>query len=268
VAHPSIKPISQQLDHVAFMLYGRPGFGKTRLVSTTPGKCLIVKPPADHTLSAVAGSTCQVWEVQTWNEMTDVYEYLRHGSEKFDWVWLDSLSVWQDYGLDDVWDDVLQRRPDRKGQNPDKGEYGMNMNRIKVWIRDMIGMGKFHFGVTCHPIEQEDEDGNVLMRPYIQGRGMVSTICGYMNVMGLMVLDTEFNDRGRVKSQKHLLHTQATERYDAKELYHALPSTMTDPTMPEIMKKIEATGKLAGGKTTRTRPRAIPPARRRRRSAA
>jgi hypothetical protein len=267
MSHPSIKDIDQQLDHVAFMLYGRPGYGKTRLVSTTPGRCLIVKPPADHTLSAVNGSTCKVWEVQTWNEMTDVYEYLRHGDEKFDWVWLDSLSVWQDYGLDDVWDDVLQRRPDRRGQNPDKGEYGMNMNRIKVWIRDMIGMGKFHFGVTCHPREQEDDDGNIILRPYIQGQGMVSTICGYMNVMGLLVLDTEFTDRGRVKSQKHLLHTQATERYDAKELYHALPSTMENPTMPEIMKRISATGKLAGSKT-RTRPRAIPPARRRRRSAA
>ena len=267
MSHPSIKDIAQPLDRIAFMLYGRPAHGKTRLVSTTPGRCLVVKPPADHTISAVKGSTCKVWEVGTWNEMTDVYEYLRHGDDQWDWVWLDSLSVWQDYGLDDVWDDVLQRRPDRRGQNPDKGEYGMNMSRIKVWIRDMIGMGKFHFGVTCHPFEGLDEDGNLLVMPYIQGKGMISTICGYMNVIGYLQLETEFTDRGRIKSQKRVLHCQATEKYDAKDQYGALPSTLEDPNMSDIIRRIERTGKLAGTKP-RALPRTIPATRRRKRSAA
>src|SRR4051812_14235093 len=93
-------------------LYGIPGAGKTRIIGTGP-KTLIVRPPTDHTES-IRGGDAHEKVVRDWDDLYEVYEYLRHGGhEEWDWVWLDSISLFQDHGLDDIWEKVVDEKPHR-----------------------------------------------------------------------------------------------------------------------------------------------------------
>ena len=72
--------------------------------------------------------------------------------------------------------------------------------------------------------------------PWIQGKGMITKICGMMSFVGYMEVreqDDEDNTRWR------RLHTQMGEAFYAKDQYDAFPKGYVDhPTLPKIEKAI------------------------------
>lgn len=225
---------------VAMCLYGNPGTGKTRLIGTGP-RTLIVRPPTDHT-DSIRGGDASEKVVTDWDSLNEVYEYLRHGGAKeWDWVWLDSISLFQDHGLDDIWENVIAEKPHRAKHGADKGEYGINMQRLSRWVRHMVGLQGFNFGVTAHPAELANVDDELILMPYVQGRNMSNKVCGYMNIVAYL----DVNDKGR-----RILRTSATDRYYAKDQFDAFENgRLADPDMPKI---IAAVAKARGGKKSTT----------------
>jgi hypothetical protein len=181
------------------MLYGVTKVGKTRLIGTGD-KTLIIRPPDDHTDSILDGSGVEELVLTEWSEMFETFAWLQQGGhKKYNWVWLDTISLMQDRLLEDVMDDVLMRRPDRgmdKGGikvpefGPDQGDYKVNFDRLAKWVRDMVGIAKagaFNFGIAAHPFELyvptlEEE----IWTPWIQGKNMIPKICGYMNIIAYL----------------------------------------------------------------------------------
>lgn len=226
------------------MLYGMWSVGKTVLLGTTPGRVLIIRPPVDHTQSILAPSaSMEEWIVHDWDEMKDVHEYLRmEGYKEYDWVWLDSISLWQDVGLDDIWQATKDNNPARdvKHAGKDKGEYGRNMDRISEWIRQTVGLDAFNFGITAHPTEKlNDPFGNRKMMPWIQGKGMSTGICGMMTLVAYY----EARRNAETNESYRLLHTESTDDFYCKNQY-APPGQpwlpLKNPEMPAIITKINA----------------------------
>lgn len=255
------------------MIVGMPGVGKTPFIASG-GRTLIIHPPADNLDSVPAGAPVEEIEVATW---ADMYEALAYCNSlppgEFDWVWLDSLSVFQDYGVEDLLKDAITRKPARAiatGEteeivdesvqsfyvnadqeimvpefDADKQEYGINMKRIARWVRDMHGFakaGKFNFGITTHPvfgwIDPTDEEDKIA--PWIQGKGMITKICGYMNLIAYL---TE-QQRDGAPPQKLLL--TKTPGFYGKDQFDCLPQTksgkrgLPEPTMAEFDKRLAA----------------------------
>jgi hypothetical protein len=239
------------------MIYGDPGIGKTTLIGTggSAFKTLIIRPPTDHT-DPIVGSGCQETIVRDWEQIWEVLEYLRHEGSVWDWVWLDSISLMQDFGLDDVYDGILDRkgpvgslaRAAREQFGPDQGEYRVNMWRLEQWIRHTVGAADFNFGVTAHPFwyEPKDDDIEPYLMPWVQGKNMPNKICGMMNLVGYYQL-REREVKG-VKRQTRALHTMKTGTWYAKSQFK-LPDgsgvfgdsgSIINPTIPKMMEAIEA----------------------------
>lgn len=232
-------------DFIRIMVYGDPGVGKTVFAATSP-KCLILScDPAGTTSAAVRNSPAQRWNIMDWNDMTEAYEYLRHeGHKEFEWVWIDSLTLFQERGLDNIMQDLVAERPHRKVYLPDKGEYGQNMNRVLILMRNMVAL-PINLGVTAHVLRTEDDDGKVTYMPAIQGKNMPDKICAYMGIVGFMYARRA---EGRTEIG---IRTRKDSKHYAKDRFDAFPSgRLLNPTVPDLQKAVEA--KLPRTKTAST----------------
>lgn len=241
VTEPRIQSLGAS-PSIAMMLYAIPGYGKTRFAGSGDNT-LIIRPPTDHTDSIRGGSKRNVkeWVVRNWDDMNDVYMYAQHEGEQWDWIWLDSISLFQDQGLQSIWQQVIQEKPHRARYGLDKGEYGINMQRLNNWVSGMVSLGTFNFGVTAHPFWGANLEGEELLMPYVQGRNMPEKICGMMNVVGYMdIKKLKLPDESKSKKRR-VVYFNATDRYYAKDQFDAFPDgKLVDPTIPALMEAVEA----------------------------
>lgn len=202
------------------------------------------------------------WIVSGWNDMNEVEEYLRHDGPKYhDLVSLDSISLFQDTGLDEIWADVIAAKPHRAQYGLDKGEYGVNMTRLARWVRSIVGLDAFNLVITAHPEEMlVPSTGELKLQPYVQGKNMTTKIQGYMNMVAYM--EKKETKDGKVA---RVLRTAETEAYVAKDQFDAFENRrLVNPTMPKIFAAIEE----SRPKPTRSTSKKKPTAKRRSRKAA
>jgi hypothetical protein len=240
--HPAITDI-KPTGKCNILIYGDPSCGKTRLIAGGK-RTLIVRPPTDHTDSVrESDGKPKEWVVESWDDMIAVEEFARHNPAEFDWIWLDSISLFQDHGLEDIMAQVEAAKPHRKDGPIDQGEYNNNFVRLAKWCRHMIGIPGFNFGITAHPAEVEDNLGNIKLRPWVQGKNMSFKICGMMNVVAYMEVVTAKEEERRV------LRLKESDDYTAKDQFDMTPDyRLVDPTMA----KIEAA--LASRRPSASRP--------------
>lgn len=233
-------------------VYADPGVGKTRFLGTSPGKVLIIRPPTDHADSLLPKDKKRVSEVvvSDWSTMTDLVEYLRMEGDKWDWVWVDSVSLLQDHLLDDIWESTVAAKPSRAENGLDKREYGLNMQKLSTWFRDVIGPDLFNFGFTAHAWNttvSQDEDADEKLMPYVQGKMMSQKFAGYANIVAYMEV-------AKIGGQddRRVLRLGSTDRYYAKDQFDLTPDhRIVDPTMPKLVSLIEA---KRGAVTTEKKP--------------
>lgn len=251
----AIRPVSAS-SKICMFLYAQPGAGKTRLIGERD-RTLIVRPPQDH-VDSIRNSSAEEWVVYDWAELNNVEEYARHdGAKDFDWIHLDSISLVQDVGLDDIWSGVIAQKPHRAQYQLDKGEYGVNMWRLQTWVRNMVGIPGFNFGITAHPAEIVNPiTGELKLQPWVQGKNMSTKIQGYMNIVAY--LEVVHQDG---KKPRRVLRTQGTERYEAKDQFDAFGENgrLVEPTMEKIEAAIAASrqGRGARRRTRTTRKRNV-----------
>ena len=234
-------------------LFADSGWGKTRFAGTSPGRVLIIRPPFEHVDAILPRDRSRVKEevVDDWDGMNEVLQMLRQNGSQYDWVWFDSISGFQDAGLDDLWHTIVTEKPHRARYGLDQGDYGINMFRLGQWVRDIVALsdtGMFNFGMTAWPAElseSQDPMRTKRLMPWVQGKNMSSKMCGYMNIVAF----GDYTTRGA-----RIIRVTGTDRYFAKDQFDSLlpKGTLLDPTMPKLMAKIDAKRpKATTHKTTR-----------------
>lgn len=246
--------------YIRHLNYAYPGHGKTSYIGTGAPeglKVLLVRSPMDSVPLRVLGSGTKEWVVRDWEEQFQVLEYCQYHGSEWDWIWWDCMSVAQDVLLDDLWEKVIAEKPHRNSLTPagglDRGEYGRNMERISRWVRHMVGCNSFHFGITAHPYEgphPTNDEGGVLLQPWVQGKNMVSKICGYMNTVTFM--EVKENDKG-VNWRR--MYFRENERFYAKDQQDGFKEKgyVDNPTLAQVTAALVGGTKSKGRSTSRGR---------------
>ncbi len=245
----AIVPVSQENNYIRWLLYGDPGCGKTVFISKNPRTLILDGDGGDATASAkIQGSTAHKWKMEDWDDMNEAYEYVRHqGCKDYDWVWLDSVTLFQETGLYDIMQNLVVVKHHRKVYLPDKGEYGENMTRLTQWVRAMKAVD-INFGITAHVLRVESEDEPPINMPFVQGRNMPTKISGHMGLvtyMGVRRLEAGAIER--------FLLPQKTAKFYGKDRYDALGKRVVNPNIVECVKKVQA---RLGSPATRPAPAA------------
>lgn len=212
------------------LIYADSGWGKTSLIGERGDlKVLLIRPPIENA-DPIIGKGVKELITRDWEDMDEVQAMMRHiAMDEWDWVWWDGLGGWQDVGLHDIYQDALDRagpvgsaaRKHREQFYTDKGEFRINAERISGFVRDMVSNTAFNFGITAYPqvaavekVDPDDETGEEIVMPYIQVKGMVHKICGYMNIVGFG--DMASRKRGERVIEVRRLHTNKSQRHYAK----------------------------------------------------
>lgn len=226
-----IRPISEIGKHVNFLLHSEPGVGKTPFIATG-AKTLILDADSGIDSAAFAGSKADVWTVEDHRTLYDVLEYLKHENHGYKWVWLDSLTLYQEKGLEDVMADLVATKKHRDIDLPDRGEYRLNYGRILRWVRHMSAQ-PFHFGITTHSMYDEDSEMHV---PLIAGQSkngpMWTKVCGFMGIVGYLR-----SAKKKDGSKQWVLHLDRNYKdYYARNRYGL--DRIVAPTIPKLERAV------------------------------
>lgn len=255
-----MEPRDPRLSKTAQMLlHGPPGIGKTLFIAQHK-PTLIMHPPTDHLDSIQEPGNVKEMILNDHDDFDQAYEYLQQdglaktfpGVDPLDiWVWLDSLSLFQHHGLDEIWKNLIAHKPDRKLWGLDKGEYGRNMERISRRVRELVGLSKsgaFHLGITCHSAMMEDpETEKDMLMPWVQGNMMSTSTMAAMNVVGYYRWARI--GKGKKAKRVRVLDFHETDSFKAKDQLNAFgdKGRLVSPTMPEVHRMIRASKKGAKG---------------------
>jgi len=245
---------------VRWLTFGIPGAGKTRLLATGQ-RTLIIRPPTDHTDSVDFKTDAEEIEVTDHTELLETYQWVQQGGgDKYDWIWLDGITLFEEYGMDDVFQAAIDRKPERKEFGPDKGEYGINRGRLSRHIRDMVGLSKqgmFNYGVTANLMQVYDPhaEDEIWVPQYGSPKGGgkdALKLCGYMNIVAYM-----YKTRPKEgKAAQHIL-TVDSDGFVGKDQYNCFPTTKSgkrafiNPTMQDIAEALESTRRPTRKTSTR-----------------
>lgn len=195
--------------------------------------------------------------------MTDeVFEHLRHEGDKYPWVWFDSISAYQDIGLDDLWETIIIEKPARKRYGLDKGDYWINMQRLGRFVRDIATLsdsGMFHFGITAWPVElrpnPEDPEVDLKQMPWVQGKNMAMKTCGYVNIVAYGDITPKGTRRLNFMETDHHYAKVQFDGKDGPGTFKGSKYQLLNPTMPKIIDMVKKSGGAvsANGKVTKSK---------------
>lgn len=256
-----IVPFEKSNTGINMCVYGNNGIGKTPFIATSPNVLILQADPGGVTSAKAASRPGHFVPIESWKTMEEAEDYFRNDAKakRFKWVWLDSLSVWSSVGgLEDIMVQLIKPaseggggRSHRKVYLPDKGEYGENMNRIKLLVKHFCQM-PVNFGFTATAEQFEDPNtGEITYMPWIQGKNMPPTICGMMDIIAYM----------KIVKDEQVAFFRTRENFYARDRTGALPPFMKSPTIPKIEALIN--GASPAKRTAGRRPVKKAPARRR-----
>jgi hypothetical protein len=236
-------------DYPRILIYGEPGSYKTITIGTAPNE-LILEADRGDISAARTGSTAEKWQIDDWEDAAEAQSWLMSGGYKhYEWLALDTISMFQDSGLFGIMDDLVIEKSHRKVWQPDKGEYGQNMSRLNRYMRDLVRL-PIPIVVTAHMMWETDQDGEYKFMPAVQGKNMSPKICAYFDIVGHM----EVRVVNGVETPG--LSTHKDGKFYTKDRYGAI-GLMVQPTIPKILAAMQ--GKPQGATAKKTVAKKVAP---------
>lgn len=208
------------------LVHGPAGAGKTVLCATTGAPTLIISAEAGLLSIRNAPKYIKAAEVQTLDDIQDLYEYLLENASEpdFEWVALDSIS--------EIAEKVLAYE---KTSNKDpRAAYGNLQEHMMKLLRDFRDLPGYNVIMTCKQQRVNDESlGFNMYMPMMPGAKLAQQIPYLFDeVFALRV------EKDEEKVEYRVLQTVRDARYEAKDRSGIL-EPFEEPNLKKILAKIK-----------------------------
>jgi len=239
-------------EYKNILLYGDSGCGKTVLAGTLPGRVLFLAGEPGYISAARMGAKGKVRIIPDTATAVAAMSWLENGhASEFDWIVPDGLGTMQSKFLLGYAAEAFDANPAKRAHRnlPDKPDYFNAQNFMKSWVSRLIDLPANVF-FTAHAMRPEDENGETLTYPAIQGKGyeVSNYISGLMHGVWYMATRVKVEPDGEARQIRRLLFQHYVDsengtRYFAKDQFNALGrfATVRDPenpdgvTMPDLL---------------------------------
>lgn len=245
------------------LIYGDSNAGKTVLSGTLPRNTfwLVCEPGfksavrwrAQHGLPRQRGArritnAAEAWAAIEWLEQNDSAM-----ARKLDWLVLDGLTTMHDQFRLAYAAEAFDIDPTKRQHRnlPDRPDYFNTQNFLKSWIPRLVN-APVNLLITAHAYRTDmTENGELLVFPGIQGKVTETSnaISGLMDATGYLEARPLRNKRtGETKVVRRLWFSSPTDRrrkeeeevrYIAGDKFNCLGECIENPTMPEIIARID-----------------------------
>lgn len=241
-----------QMRPPRILVYARNKKGKTRFsMSAGKGKILIVDP--ERGTDRFVKSDPSVWHFEAWEEMEDIYQFLRSGKHDYSWVALDGLTKISTMALRYITRNAeeadLTRRPGLV-KLQDRGNAG---ELVKTMLDKFhtLDMGIIYTAqerqVEANFDDEEDEEfegGSVQYVPDLP-KGIRAAVNGIVDVVGRLYTVKVPGEEGSDVVKRRLWLAPSVSYDTGARSEYKLPDYLESPTVPKLVGLME--GKKVSG---------------------
>lgn len=237
---------SELFEPVKILVYARPKTGKTRLAASAPN-VLLVDINERGTKSTRKDYDPNVYPVQFWTELDEVYWYLKEGSHKYDSVAVDGVTGLQTLAMNFVLGEAAALDATRDPDMPSRQAWGKVGQLMKTQITNFRNLDMnviFTALVRVNRTGDGDEDDSDVeeismgpaVSPSVSGHLEAAVdIIGYLTKRQVVV---KKKGGGRKKVTRRRLILEASERYLVGDRTGALPTYVDAPDLTELFKTV------------------------------
>lgn len=223
-----IRSVDEISKYAKILVYGRNKNGKTRFAATWP-RVLICDIQEEGTRSA-RGSGADVIEVNSFDEVGDVYWYLKAGNHKYRTIAIDTLTALQDAAQRKVLGEAEERDPTREHAMPDRRTYGRANQLVKQMVLEFRNLPMHVVFLAQERVEVDEETDEPALRTAQLSPGSRGTALGAVGLIGRIYLHE--GKKGRWEAR---MLVGPHEEYDTGNRIE-LPRIIRNPTGKQIIK--------------------------------
>lgn len=184
----SIISLQDEDEYVNILIYADSGVGKT-VFCGSDDDVLFIAPEDNGTLSAKRfGSSAKKWKINKWSDIVEAYEWLYSlDTIPFNWVVLDSLTEMQEMCMRQILDEAYEMNPGRDPDVPQLQDWQPYFERFRRLVKGFNAL-PVNVIYTALQKEEENEDGDKVAIPMIQGKGtqFAKQVASWMTSFGHM----------------------------------------------------------------------------------
>jgi len=243
-----VKP-PDALSYLNLLIYGHPGAGKTYLAGTAEDHPMtspvLVLDVEGGTVTLRKRKGIDVIQVRSPQHMKEIHDELRvNNNGHYKTVVIDSITELQKLDMREVMREMLQKRPDRDPDVPDKREWGISGEHIRRIIRAYRDL-EMNTIFTALMVDYKDEKtGQVTFSPSLPGK-LRNEVPGFIDIVGYLYVMVEGGEINR------RIQLQPTQKVMAKDRTDALGGFLDNTTIPDMWNLIHGDSTNSNAKGTK-----------------